>query len=157
MALESKCVAKTTFSAFIDQSFCSVSSFCPGISVPTDGHFVIGVSTDNANPFIYYFFASMFCIVSLPQEYHQMQHLSFQKPIKLCFLNSVCALSLGSQTLSDLVLIPAHRLIEECWNEKPAKRPSFRQIILRLESIYNTIGHKRRWKVCSLSGFIFLE
>ncbi|KAM5587839.1 hypothetical protein ABKV19_006334 [Rosa sericea] len=48
-------------------------------------------------------------------------------------------------------------LIEECWNEKPAKRPSFRQIILRLESIYNTIGHKRRWKVRPLKCFPNLE
>ncbi|KAL6201286.1 hypothetical protein ACLB2K_025000 [Fragaria x ananassa] len=48
-------------------------------------------------------------------------------------------------------------LIEECWNEKPAKRPSFRQIILRLEFIYNTIGHKRRWKVRPLKCFANLE
>lgn len=41
----------------------------------------------------------------------------------------------------------AHRLIAECWNENPAKRPTFRQIITKLESIYNTIGQKRRWKV----------
>lgn len=39
------------------------------------------------------------------------------------------------------------RLIEECWNEKPALRPTFKQIIPRLESIYNKFGHKRRWKV----------
>jgi hypothetical protein len=45
------------------------------------------------------------------------------------------------------LIIPAYRLIEECWNENPAKRPTFRQIITRLESIYNTIGQKRRWKV----------
>ncbi|KAF3451361.1 hypothetical protein FNV43_RR07456 [Rhamnella rubrinervis] len=38
-------------------------------------------------------------------------------------------------------------LIEECWNEKPAKRPTFRRIITRLESINNSLGHKRRWKV----------
>lgn len=38
-------------------------------------------------------------------------------------------------------------LIEECWNEKPAKRPTFRQIIRRLESIHNSIGHRRHWKV----------
>ncbi|XP_057949728.1 integrin-linked protein kinase 1 isoform X3 [Malania oleifera] len=38
-------------------------------------------------------------------------------------------------------------LIENCWNEKPAKRPTFGQIIARLESIYNKLGHKRRWKV----------
>ncbi|KAK7245588.1 hypothetical protein RIF29_40435 [Crotalaria pallida] len=48
-------------------------------------------------------------------------------------------------------------LIEECWNENPAKRPTFRQIIKRLESINNTIGHKRRWKVRSLKCFQNLE
>ncbi|XP_050233946.1 integrin-linked protein kinase 1 isoform X2 [Mercurialis annua] len=39
-------------------------------------------------------------------------------------------------------------LIQECWNENPAKRPTFRQIIKKLETIYNSIGHKRRWRVC---------
>ncbi|KAJ9153249.1 hypothetical protein P3X46_026711 [Hevea brasiliensis] len=43
-------------------------------------------------------------------------------------------------------------LIQECWNENPSKRPTFRQIITKLESIYNSIGHKKRWKV-SLSVF----
>jgi len=38
-------------------------------------------------------------------------------------------------------------LIEECWNENPSKRPTFRQIITRLESIHNRMNHKRRWKV----------
>ncbi|MBA0662545.1 hypothetical protein Goklo_006643 [Gossypium klotzschianum] len=41
-------------------------------------------------------------------------------------------------------------LIEECWNEKPAKRPTFRQIITRLESIHNSFSHRKRWKVSSL-------
>ncbi|XP_057429746.1 integrin-linked protein kinase 1 [Lotus japonicus] len=48
-------------------------------------------------------------------------------------------------------------LIEECWNENPAKRPTFRQIIIKLESIYNTIGQKRRWKVRPLKCFQNLE
>lgn len=48
-------------------------------------------------------------------------------------------------------------LIEECWNENPAKRPTFRQIIPRLESIYSTIGQKRRWKVRPLKCFQNLE
>ncbi|KAL5151018.1 Integrin-linked protein kinase 1 [Glycine soja] len=48
-------------------------------------------------------------------------------------------------------------LIEECWNENPAKRPTFRQIITRLESIYNTISHKRHWKVRPLKCFQNLE
>ncbi|CAJ1962057.1 unnamed protein product [Sphenostylis stenocarpa] len=48
-------------------------------------------------------------------------------------------------------------LIEECWNENPAKRPAFRQIITRLESIYSIIGQKRRWKVKPLKCFQNLE
>ncbi|XP_020220589.1 integrin-linked protein kinase 1 [Cajanus cajan] len=48
-------------------------------------------------------------------------------------------------------------LIEECWNENPAKRPTFRQIITRLESIYNAIGQKRRWKVRPMRCFQNLE
>ncbi|XP_058771411.1 integrin-linked protein kinase 1-like isoform X1 [Vicia villosa] len=48
-------------------------------------------------------------------------------------------------------------LIEECWNENPGKRPTFRQIITRLESIYNTIGQKGRWKVKPLRCFQNLE
>ncbi|KAJ4703731.1 putative Protein kinase [Melia azedarach] len=48
-------------------------------------------------------------------------------------------------------------LIEECWNEKPAKRPTFRQIITRLEFLYNGIGHKRRWKIRTMKCFHNLE
>ncbi|KAJ8761971.1 hypothetical protein K2173_006573 [Erythroxylum novogranatense] len=38
-------------------------------------------------------------------------------------------------------------LIEECWNENPAKRPTFRQILTKLETISHKIGHKKHWKV----------
>ncbi|XP_047948730.1 integrin-linked protein kinase 1-like [Salvia hispanica] len=38
-------------------------------------------------------------------------------------------------------------LIEECWSDDPANRPTFKQIIPRLEAIYNRFGHRRRWKV----------
>ncbi|KAJ4980581.1 hypothetical protein NE237_031418 [Protea cynaroides] len=38
-------------------------------------------------------------------------------------------------------------LIEECWSEKPAKRPTFRVIICRLEAIRNHLVHNSRWKV----------
>ncbi|XP_051135377.1 integrin-linked protein kinase 1-like isoform X2 [Andrographis paniculata] len=39
------------------------------------------------------------------------------------------------------------KLIEECWSDNPADRPTFKQIIPRLEAIYNSIGHRIRWKV----------
>ncbi|KAK0579328.1 hypothetical protein LWI29_024606 [Acer saccharum] len=48
-------------------------------------------------------------------------------------------------------------LIEECWNENPSKRPTFRQIITRLESIHNRMGHKRRWKIRTMKCFYNLE
>ncbi|KAK4589450.1 hypothetical protein RGQ29_020146 [Quercus rubra] len=48
-------------------------------------------------------------------------------------------------------------LIEECWSEKPAKRPTFRQVITRLESMHNSLVHKRRWKVRPLRCFQNLE
>ncbi|KAK9051626.1 hypothetical protein SSX86_028253 [Deinandra increscens subsp. villosa] len=44
-------------------------------------------------------------------------------------------------------------LIKECWHENPSKRPSFRQIIVRLESIYNSINHKQRWMIQPLKCF----
>lgn len=36
-------------------------------------------------------------------------------------------------------------LIEVCWSANPAKRPTFRRIILSLDQIYNKIGRKKRW------------
>lgn len=48
-------------------------------------------------------------------------------------------------------------LIEECWSENPGKRPTFRQIIARLESICNSLGYKKRWKVRPLKCFQNLE
>lgn len=51
----------------------------------------------------------------------------------------------------------AHRLrelIEVCWSEDPTKRPTFREIIVRLDHIYNNLGRKRRWiKVRPLKCF----
>jgi len=44
-------------------------------------------------------------------------------------------------------------LIEECWHEKPAKRPTFREIIKRLESILHHMGHKRQWRMRPLTCF----
>ncbi|KAL2483472.1 Integrin-linked protein kinase family [Forsythia ovata] len=41
-------------------------------------------------------------------------------------------------------------LIEDCWNEKPYKRPTFSEIILKLDEINNHLVHKRRWKVKAL-------
>ncbi|XP_076924686.1 serine/threonine-protein kinase 12-like isoform X1 [Bidens hawaiensis] len=48
-------------------------------------------------------------------------------------------------------------LIEECWHEDPAKRPTFRKIISRLESIYNSFNRRRRWKVKPLKLFKKME
>lgn len=48
-------------------------------------------------------------------------------------------------------------LIEECWNENPTKRPTFGQILTRLDRIYNHLGQKRRWKVRPLKCFQNLE
>ncbi|XP_027330717.1 integrin-linked protein kinase 1 isoform X1 [Abrus precatorius] len=39
------------------------------------------------------------------------------------------------------------QLIEECWDEKPYRRPTFRQIIGRLEDISSHLARKRHWKV----------
>ncbi|XP_040970301.1 integrin-linked protein kinase 1 isoform X2 [Gossypium hirsutum] len=38
-------------------------------------------------------------------------------------------------------------LIEECWSEEPFRRPTFRQIITRLDDINNQLAHKGNWKV----------
>lgn len=48
-------------------------------------------------------------------------------------------------------------LIEECWNEKPSKRPSFIQIIARLEEINKLLLRGRRWKVMALKCFYRFE
>ncbi|KAG6473025.1 integrin-linked protein kinase 1-like isoform X1 [Zingiber officinale] len=48
-------------------------------------------------------------------------------------------------------------LIEQCWSEDPAKRPTFRSIIDLLLIIQNQIGQKQRWKVRPLKVFHNLE
>lgn len=48
-------------------------------------------------------------------------------------------------------------LIEQCWSENPADRPTFKEIIERLTNIQNHIAHKRRWKVRPLSCFQSIE
>ncbi|XP_058095449.1 integrin-linked protein kinase 1-like isoform X1 [Magnolia sinica] len=49
------------------------------------------------------------------------------------------------------------QLIEECWNENPAKRPTFKQIIECLSAINNRLAYKRRWKVRPMKCFQNLE
>lgn len=49
------------------------------------------------------------------------------------------------------------QLIEECWSEKPSKRPTFKHIIMKLESINNSLDHKRRWKLRPLQCFPKME
>lgn len=48
-------------------------------------------------------------------------------------------------------------LIQECWAENSANRPTFKQIIPRLESIHNKFGPRRFWKVRQLKCFRNLE
>ncbi|GFS38581.1 integrin-linked protein kinase family [Actinidia rufa] len=47
-------------------------------------------------------------------------------------------------------------LIEECWSQ-PSKRPTFAQIIVRLEDINNQLIHRRRWKLKALRCLQNLE
>ncbi|KAL8507933.1 hypothetical protein ACS0TY_018474 [Phlomoides rotata] len=42
------------------------------------------------------------------------------------------------------------QLIEDCWDEKPSKRPTFREIILKLDEINKVLPNKRRWKIKAL-------
>ncbi|XP_011082949.1 serine/threonine-protein kinase HT1 isoform X1 [Sesamum indicum] len=42
------------------------------------------------------------------------------------------------------------QLIEDCWDEKPSKRPTFREIILKLDAINKHYCHKRQWKTKAL-------
>jgi hypothetical protein len=39
--------------------------------------------------------------------------------------------------------LSSYRLIEECWHENKAKRPTFRQILTRLDTVHNSMAHKR--------------
>ncbi|XP_048328299.2 integrin-linked protein kinase 1 isoform X3 [Ziziphus jujuba] len=48
-------------------------------------------------------------------------------------------------------------LIEECWSEEPFNRPTFRQIIKRLEDINTQLAQKRQWKVRPLKCLQNLE
>ncbi|RZC67513.1 hypothetical protein C5167_011216 [Papaver somniferum] len=44
-------------------------------------------------------------------------------------------------------------LIEECWSEVPANRPTFKQIIEKLNAILKHFDHKRRWTTKRLKCF----
>ncbi|KAL6953120.1 hypothetical protein U1Q18_048489 [Sarracenia purpurea var. burkii] len=48
-------------------------------------------------------------------------------------------------------------LIEECWSQKPSLRPTFAQIIVRLEDLNNQIVHRRGWKLRALKCLHNLE
>ncbi|KAG9448141.1 hypothetical protein H6P81_014269 [Aristolochia fimbriata] len=74
----------------------------------------------------------------VPKSYVAKERPPFRAPLKLY-----------SYGLKDL--------IEECWNNNPARRPTFRQIIDRLPSIYNHMYQKKRWKVRPLKCFQNLE
>ncbi|KAI6673193.1 hypothetical protein NL676_001099 [Syzygium grande] len=52
-------------------------------------------------------------------------------------------------TLKEFVI----RLIEECWKEEPLKRPTFSQIIKRLDQISVQLSRSERWKVGPLKCF----
>ncbi|XP_041991976.1 integrin-linked protein kinase 1-like isoform X1 [Salvia splendens] len=40
------------------------------------------------------------------------------------------------------------RLIEDCWHNQPSKRPTFGEIIVKLDATNKTLVKKRRWKLC---------
>ncbi|XP_047271423.1 integrin-linked protein kinase 1 isoform X2 [Capsicum annuum] len=48
-------------------------------------------------------------------------------------------------------------LIEDCWEEQPSRRPTFQQIIIRLEEINRILLHRRRWKAKVLKCFRILR
>ncbi|KAM3699060.1 hypothetical protein ACJW31_06G232900 [Castanea mollissima] len=48
-------------------------------------------------------------------------------------------------------------LIQECWRDEPFKRPTFRQIIARLDDINNQLAQNRRWKIGDINCFRNLE
>lgn len=52
---------------------------------------------------------------------------------------------------------PTCRLIEECWSENPADRPTFKDIIDRLLNIQNYIVRKRHWRVSFLNFYLMMH
>ncbi|XP_028760257.1 integrin-linked protein kinase 1 [Neltuma alba] len=44
-------------------------------------------------------------------------------------------------------------LIEECWDKEPHRRPTFRQVIERLESISSHFAREKRWEDCTSRCF----
>ncbi|RWW29734.1 hypothetical protein BHE74_00001168, partial [Ensete ventricosum] len=48
-------------------------------------------------------------------------------------------------------------LIEECWSENPADRPTFKDIIDQLLNIQNYIVRKRHWRVSFLNFYLMIH
>ena len=57
---------------------------------------------------------------------------------------------------NSMVLWFVYRLIQECWSDEPFKRPTFRQIIARLDDINNQLAQNRHWKVWTLCVYLSL-
>lgn len=76
--------------------------------------------------------------VDVPKAYASKERPPFRAPLKLY-----------SHGLKEL--------IEHCWSENPADRPTFRDILDQLTCIQNQIAHKKRWTVRPLKCFQNLE
>lgn len=84
-----------------------------------------------------------------------IQNLCCGKPpqgLGLCF----SSMGYTERVLRQPTFMISNSLIEECWSQEPSRRPTFRQIIKRLEDIDNHLTYKRQWKVHNGNTRIFL-